>query len=88
MTVEEQVKEIVRAMRDKKGVDVKAYDVRGVSGLCDYYVVATGTAAPTGSTVTSSSAASGPYCPLKWLVTRGEQPTMADKNKKRQVVLI
>ena len=46
MTLEEQVVKIVEAMRDKKGVDVKAYDVRGVSGLCDYYVVATGTAAP------------------------------------------
>ena len=46
MTLEEQVKTIVQALRDKKGVDVKAYDVRGVSGLCDFYVVATGTAAP------------------------------------------
>ena len=46
MTLEEQVKAIVQALKDKKGVDVKAYDVRGVSGLCDYYVVATGTAAP------------------------------------------
>jgi len=46
MTLEEQVKAIAQALRDKKGVDVKAYDVRGVSGLCDYYVVATGTAAP------------------------------------------
>ena len=46
MTLEEQVKAIVQALKDKKGVDVRTYDVRGVSGLCDYYVVATGTAAP------------------------------------------
>ena len=46
MTLEDEVREIARALVDKKGVEVKAYDVRGTSGLCDYYVVATGTAAP------------------------------------------
>ena len=46
MTLEEQVKLVVQALEDKKAVDVKTYDVRGVSGLCDAYVVATGTAAP------------------------------------------
>lgn len=46
MTLEEQVKAIVQALADKKAVDVKTYDVRGVSGLCDAFVVATGTAAP------------------------------------------
>ncbi len=46
MTLEEQVKLIVQALEDKKAVDVKTYDVRGVSGLCDAFVVATGTAAP------------------------------------------
>ena len=46
MTLEEQVKLVVQALEDKKAVDVKTYDVRGVSGLCDAFVVATGTAAP------------------------------------------
>lgn len=46
MTLEEQVKLVVQALEDKKAVDVKTYDVRGVSGLCDTFVVATGTAAP------------------------------------------
>lgn len=46
MTLEEQVKTVVQALTDKKGEDVRTYDVRGVSGLCDAFVVATGTAAP------------------------------------------
>lgn len=46
MTLEEQVKTVVQALADKKAVDVRTYDVRGVSGLCDVFVVATGTAAP------------------------------------------
>ena len=46
MTREEQVKLVVQALEDKRAVDVKTYDVRGVSGLCDAFVVATGTAAP------------------------------------------
>ena len=46
MTLEEQVKTIVNALADKKAADIKTYDVRGVSGLCDAFVVATGTAAP------------------------------------------
>lgn len=46
MTLEERVTQIVQALDDKKAVDVKTYDVRGVSGLCDAFVVATGTAAP------------------------------------------
>lgn len=46
MTLEEQVKLVVQVLEDKKAVDVKTYDVRGVSGLCDAFVVATGTAAP------------------------------------------
>ena len=46
MTLEEQVKLVVQALEDKEAVDVKTYDVRGVSGLCDAFVVATGTAAP------------------------------------------
>ena len=40
------VEEIKHALEDAKGVDVKAYDVRGKSGLTDFFVVATGAAAP------------------------------------------
>ena len=40
------VEEIVKALEDAKGENVKVYDVRGVSGLTDYFVVATGAAAP------------------------------------------
>lgn len=39
-------KDIVQALEDAKGVDIKVYDVRGKSGLADYFVVATGAAAP------------------------------------------
>ena len=46
MTLEEQVKLVVQALEDKKAVDIRTYDVRGISGLCDVFVVATGTAAP------------------------------------------
>ena len=46
MTLEEQVKALVDALGDKKAVDVRTYDVRGVSGICDAFVVASGTAAP------------------------------------------
>jgi ribosome-associated protein len=46
MTVQEQVKAIVKALADKKAEDIRTYDVRGISGLCDAFVVATGTAAP------------------------------------------
>ena len=46
MTVEDQVKIVKAALEDKKAVDVRAYDVRGISGFADAFVVATGTAAP------------------------------------------
>ena len=46
MTLEEQVKILKTALEDKKAVDVRAYDVRGISGFADAFVVATGTAAP------------------------------------------
>ena len=46
MTLEEQVRAVVQALDDKKAEDVRTYDVRGVSGLCDAFVVATGTASP------------------------------------------
>ena len=46
MTVEKQVEAIVKALEDRKGVDVKVYDVRSKSSLADFFVVATGAAAP------------------------------------------
>ena len=46
MTEEKQVEAVVKALTDRKGVDIKVYDVRGKSSLADYFVVATGSAAP------------------------------------------
>ena len=46
MTLEEQVKLVVQALEDKNAVDIRTYDVLGISGLCYVFVVATGTAAP------------------------------------------
>ncbi len=46
MTGEEQVEKIVSALEARKGTDVKVYDVRGKSSLADFFVVATGAAAP------------------------------------------
>lgn len=46
MNSEEQAKEIAKALEDAKGTDVRVYDVRGKSNLTDFFVVATGAAAP------------------------------------------
>lgn len=46
MTVEQQAQTIAKALEDRKGENVKIYDVRGKSSLADFFVVATGTAAP------------------------------------------
>ena len=46
MTTEEQVQAIVKALEDRKGADIKVYDARGKSQLADFFVVATGAAAP------------------------------------------
>ena len=46
MTSEEQVKTAVKALEERKGDNVKVYDVRGKSQLADFFVVATGAAAP------------------------------------------
>ena len=46
MTAEEQAKTIATALEERKGTDVKIYDVRGKSSLADFFVVATGAAAP------------------------------------------
>ena len=46
MTPKEQTELIVKALEERKGTDIKVYDVRGKSSLTDFFVVATGTAAP------------------------------------------
>ena len=46
MSLEEQARESAKALEDAKAVDVKVYDVRGKSSLADFFVVATGAAAP------------------------------------------
>lgn len=46
MSFEETIALIKNALEDKKATDIKAYDVRGISGLTDCFIVATGTAAP------------------------------------------
>ena len=46
MTAEQQAATIAQALQDRKGIDVKIYDVRGKSALTDFFVVATGSAAP------------------------------------------
>ena len=46
MTAEERAKELAEKLADAKAIDVKTYDVRGMSGFTDFFVVATGAAAP------------------------------------------
>ncbi len=46
MTSQETAELAANALRDAKGVEVKIYDVRGKSPLTDFFVVATGAAAP------------------------------------------
>ena len=46
ITAEEQARAIASALEARKGVDVRVYDVRGKSELADFFVVATGAAAP------------------------------------------
>lgn len=46
MNSEKQAQDIVTALNDAKAEDVKIYDVRGKSGITDFFVVATGAAAP------------------------------------------
>ena len=46
MTAEEQAKVVAKALEERKGTDVKVYDVRGKSPIADFFVVATGAAAP------------------------------------------
>ena len=46
MTAEEQARGLAAKLADAKAMDVRTYDVRGKSGLTDFFVVATGAAAP------------------------------------------
>ena len=46
MNSEKQAQDIVSALENAKGEDIKVYDVRGKSGITDFFVVATGAAAP------------------------------------------
>lgn len=46
MTAKEEAELAAKALEDGKGRDVKIYDVRGKSPLTDFFVVATGAAAP------------------------------------------
>lgn len=44
--VEETAEALAKALEDAKGVEIKTYDVRGKSGITDYFVVCSGNAAP------------------------------------------
>ena len=46
MTAEKRAEELAKMLADAKAIDVKTYDVRGKSGFTDFFVVATGAAAP------------------------------------------
>ena len=46
MTGEELAADLAKTLGDNKATDVKVYDVRGKSGFTDFFVVATGAAAP------------------------------------------
>ena len=46
MTGEDLAADLAKTLADNKAADVKVYDVRGKSGFTDFFVVATGAAAP------------------------------------------
>lgn len=46
MTAEDYANLLAKALGDKKAGDIRIHDVRGKSSLTDFFVVATGTAAP------------------------------------------
>ena len=46
MTSEELCKTMITALEDAKGTDIEVYDVRGKSALTNFFIVATGAAAP------------------------------------------
>ena len=43
---EQQAAAVAAVLAEAKGTDVKTYDVRGKSGIADFFVVATGAVAP------------------------------------------
>jgi ribosome-associated protein len=46
MNSEQMAIETARALYQKKADDIRIFDVRGLSGVTDFYVVGTGTSAP------------------------------------------
>lgn len=46
MNSEQMALEAAKALYQKKADDIRIFDVRGVSGVTEFYVVATGTSAP------------------------------------------
>ena len=46
MTSEELCKTMITALEDAKGTDIEVYAVRGKAALTDFFIVATGAAAP------------------------------------------
>ena len=46
MTPKQQAETIAAALEARKGIDVKIYDMTGKNALADFFVVATGAAAP------------------------------------------
>jgi len=46
MSSEQVALEVAKALDMKRADDIRVFDVQGVSGVTDFYVVATGTSAP------------------------------------------
>lgn len=46
MDAERIAKEAALALEEKQGADIRIFDVRGISGITDFTVVASGTSAP------------------------------------------
>lgn len=42
MTIEEQVKAAYQALEEKKAEDIRIIDIRGISTIADYFIVASG----------------------------------------------
>ena len=42
MTIEEQVKVAFQALEEKKAEDIRVIDIRGISTIADYFIVASG----------------------------------------------
>jgi ribosome-associated protein len=46
MNSEQMALEAATALDDKQAKDIRIFDVRGISGVTDFYVIGTGTSAP------------------------------------------